>query len=441
MLRQSLLKLIYTDLKKPIANILVYSGIGLRALGVRRGLYLILKGRRVDEVACANSIIRHVIQQSEVDKSEFGKLFCYNPFPLRPLEFYQGRILILKLPVLRDTMVLEKGALIFKFSPTFFAMYTHLDIKLLSKYFRLIFEPSSSGYATEEILVWTTLKTEKIIVQTPEDLDFKFLSQLDKNLIPIKLGAADWVNTKVFHKVKDAKKDFDVVYIASFNPIKRVDRYIRAVVRINRIRKEFRAALVCAAPGFSRRETMATLDWARNKANITFFDGMPQSDLNILFNQSKVNILLSLREGANKALSEGLFSGTPSILLKENIGVNRDSINEYTGKIIPDDRLEEALIWFSDHYNEFQPEKWANNHISPTVSTEKLANMLKRIEKKEGRGWTVGLYPKVNQPELAYLDSKDDWLLNKRMDLLTMFSKGADEKGITSLLNRLQDNA
>jgi glycosyltransferase involved in cell wall biosynthesis len=441
MLRQSVIKGLYTDLKKPIANILFYSGIVLRAFGVKRGLYLILKSRRVDDVARANSTIRHIIQQGEDGKSEFSQLFCYSPFLLGPLEGYERRILILKLPVLQNGKVLEKGALIFKFNPTFIPMYLYLDADLLFKYFRLIFEPSWAGYSSEEILVWTEHRSEKIVVLSQDETDFEFLSEMDTNLIPVKLGAADWVNPETFYKIDVTEKKYDVIYLANFTSGKRVDRYIRAIVRISRIKSDYRAALVCAPPGFSQREVMATLGWAKNKAKITYFDAMPQSDLNKLLNQSKVNILLALKEGANKGLTEGLFSGTPAILISENIGVNRDSINENTGKIVPDYALEDTLIWFSEHYDEYKPEKWANEHISPTASTKILANKLKEIELENGRDWTVGLFPKVNEPELAYLHSKHDWLLSKRMELLTGFSKGADEKSIISFLEQLQVKA
>ena len=183
---------------------------------------------------------------------------------------------------------------------------------------------------------------------------------------------------------------------------------------------------------------MATLEWASKKANISFFNGMAQSDLNELVNQSKVNVLLSLKEGANKGLSEGLFSGTPALLLSENVGVNRASINEYTGKIVADANLEDALLWFSEHYAEYQPEIWANEHISPVASTAILADKLEQLEDAEGRGWSVGLFPKVNEPELAYLHDSDNWLLSKREELLHKFLKGEDEKNIIDYLLQLQ---
>ena len=440
MLRQTVARLFYTDLKKPIAMILVYAGFILRGFGVRKiGLHFVLKGRRADEVKLANIIIRRVIQQSEEGESEFSNLFCYSPVPVQPLEFYAARTLILKLPILQDKKIQEKGAIIFKFSETFIPMYLYLDIGFLSKYFRLIFEPSSSGYSSEELLVWTTRRSDKIVVLTPDEGDFKFLTDMNTNLIPVKQGAADWVNPKVFYKTDDTTKIYDVIYIASFNPVKRVDRYIRALVRATRIKNDFHAALVCAPPGSARRETLAMIDWANDKANISFFEKMSQSELNTLINQSKVNILLSIKEGANKALSEGFFSGTPGILLKENIGVNRASINEHTGKIIPDSELEETLLWFSEHYDEYQPEKWANEYLTPVASTNKLAKTLEDIEVSEGRAWSKGLFPKVNQPELAYLSPENDWLLNKRNELLNIFSRGAVEEKIVTFLEQLQN--
>lgn len=437
LIRQSIMKLLHTALKKPLAVTVVFSGLMMRGSGMRSmGLKVILKGRRIDDVAQADKIIRKIIRQNEGDQSEFRELLGGGPD--RTLEFYEGRTLLLKLPVLGDEGLLEKGAIIFKFSETFIRMYLSLDVRLLSKYFRIIFEPSSSGYSAEEILSWTTIAPEKIIVFSPDDGDFQFLSDLDTNLVPMKLGAADWVNPKIFHKIKDVEKEFDAIYVANFNPVKRVDRYIRAVTRINRSRSDFRAALVCAIVGDARREILTMLEMVSDKANISFYDGMPQSDLNMLLNKSKVNMLLSLKEGANKGLSEGLFSGTPAILLDENTGVKRDNINDKTGKITPDAELEDTLIWFSEHHDEYRPDEWADEFLSPDASTKTLAEKLAELEAFEGRAWTVGLYPKVNQPELAYLHPEDDWLLQKRMALLNNFTAGADEKDILKFLEQLQ---
>ena len=133
-----------TYLNKPFAYLLVYSGIVLRNFGERRlGLKLILKGRRVADVGLATKIIGSIIHQSAEGKTEFDELL-ENGY-VRPIDGCSGRILILKLPVLSETNVIEKGAIIIKFSETFIPVYLFLNVRLLAKYFRVILEPSWVG--------------------------------------------------------------------------------------------------------------------------------------------------------------------------------------------------------------------------------------------------------------------------------------------------------
>lgn len=438
-LRQLISKWLHTGLKKPLAHTLVYFGILLRTLGNNTaGLNLVLKGRRVDYVARANSIIGKIICSSDQRKTEFNELLPKGS--ALPIKAVADRILILKLPKFSGKNVIEKGAIIIKFSETFAPIYQSLNVQLLSKYFRIVLEPSSSGYSAEEILVWTTLSPEKVVVLAPDAGDFRFLSDLNSNLIPVVLGASDWVNPTIFRKVNDVQKIYDAIYVANFNPVKRVDRYIRAVAQINRKNHNFQAALVCAGFGSSQRAIMTMLESVSNSSNITLFHAMPQSELNQLFNQSKVNVLLSLKEGANKGLSEGLFAGTPALLLAENVGVNRAIVNAQTGRVVSDANLEESLMWFSKHYHDFEPAEWALKHISPTTSTQKLSKILKEIELSEGRQWTIDLMPKVNQPELAYLNPEDQWLLSKRAALLEEFSIGGNVESIASFLEQLNES-
>lgn len=435
-LRQYFMKLLHSNLKAPLAHTLVYVGILLRIIGSKKfGLNMILMGRRIGNVSVATTIIRSMVYSNDKDKCELNKLL-----PRRidkQISKYATRILILKLPRLAKEKISEKGVIIFKFTETFIPLYLALDVHLLTKYFRIVLEPSWAGYSIVDILIWSQVSHEKVVVLTPDAGDYEFLTELSSNLIPDNLGAADWVNPEKFYKIKDEVKLYDAIYIANYNPAKRVDRFIRAIVRINRKNKNFKAVLVCAGHGYTGREIMATLNCAKNKANISYFEGKSQSELNLLLNQSKVNVLLSLKEGANKVLTEGLFSGTAALLLKENVGVKRSSINSHTGKIVHDTELEDTLIWFSQHYDEFSPDEWAISHISPAVSTQNLSTKLREIELSEGRQWRTDLFTKVNQPELAYLDSELNLLLTKRAELLENFRKGANDNNIIKFIESL----
>lgn len=428
-------------LKKPIAYFFFCAGAFLRLVGKKSfGLKLILKARRIANISIANKVICSFIGGSNRNVLELNKLLIIDT--KRPIEQYKRRILILKIPILSEQEVIEKGVIIIKFSETFTPVYRSLDLGLLTKFFRVVLEPSSVGYSLPEILVWTRLSPEKIIVLSPYADDFLFLTDMATNLVPIKLGPADWVDTSRFYEIRGIDKIYDALYVANFNPIKRVERYIQAVVRIARDRPAYKAALVCAGFGSAKAEVMATLEFARMKGvSIDFFPAVKQPELNKLFNIAKVNILISLREGANKGLAEGLFSGVPALLIKENAGGNHLHINDQTGRVVPDADLEKALTWFSENYHDFNSREWAMKHISPEASTRALENKLKEIELSEGRGWTEGLFAKVNNPELCYLHENNFWLLDERAEFLHRFASKADESNIIMFLEELQEKA
>jgi len=437
--RQTVKFWLHTRLKRPLANVVFFCGVFLIMIGARKyGLNLILTGRRIDNVKMATTVIRNIIQKKE--NSELGFLKLLGSGTGRPVEMCRGRILILKTPIFIDNKLIEKGAIIVKFTETFIPIYLSLNVALLSKYFRVILEPSSVGYSLPEILIWTALGKEKVIVLSPYKDDFDFLVATTANLVPMTLGPADWVDTSRFYKISDTEKIYDAIYIANFNPIKRVERYIRAVVRVTKQRPDYKVALVLASHGDAKNEVINALNCAKDRTSIDVFYDIKQAEINELVNKSKVNILVSLREGSNKGLAEGLFSGAPALLMKESVSGNHVHINAQSGRVVSNSDIEDGLLWFADNYTECTPDEWARSHIDPTVSTRILSDKLKEIEIADGRPWTKEIFAKVNRPELAYLNPDYSWLLAKRSDLLTVFSKGADEKNIIPFLIELNND-
>ncbi|MDH5729474.1 MAG: glycosyltransferase, partial [Gammaproteobacteria bacterium] len=348
---------LHTRLKKPTASMLVWIGIIFRAFGSKtRGLDFVLKGRRVAEVKSAHSVIRKIIHNDKAVE-EFAPLSPKKP--KRSIEIYQKRILILKIPTIKDNEVVEKGALIIKFTEVFIPLFNALNLRQLTKYFRVILEPSWVGYALPEILLWSSIGKEKVIVFSPYADDFNLLSACASNLTPITIGPADWVDTSKFYVMPEQEKVYDSIYMANFNPIKRVERYIRAVHRISKKQPNYKAALILAGHGQAKEDVLATLDCYNQNSAIDVFQSLPATSINEIFNKSKVNILVSLREGANKGLAEGFFANTPALLMRESAGGNYLHINEKSGRIYDDADLEEGLLWFSQHYADFSAREWA----------------------------------------------------------------------------------
>jgi glycosyltransferase involved in cell wall biosynthesis len=427
-LRQTRVWWLHTVFKVPLSQTLFIASLVMKALGLRKaGLKYLLLGRRVAPSSRADAAIWRIVEHDQQGRSEFEGLLV--EAVKKPI--HTDRILILKVPRIEGSEVVEKGALIVKFTETFAPLFNELDVRHLANYFRIILEPSWVGYSVPELLVWTQLRPEKVIVLAPYKSDFDSLLAGQSNLLPVTLGPADWVNPTRFAKLEGAEKVYDSIYVANFNPVKRVDRYLRAVVRVSQRRPEFRAALVCAGLGKETRyghDILATIAWAKRYANVDFFHSVDQRQLNALLNGAKVNVLVSLREGANKCLAEGLFAGTPALLIDECACGNHRHITFETGRSTPDRELEKMLIWFADHHAEFRPNVWAATNISPVASIHRLSQILRELEVAEGSAWTTELKPKMNQPELGYVDAGDDWLLSRREELLAAFAHNTSVK-------------
>lgn len=392
-------------LQRPLTLFLVTAGITFRLLRIRRlGLDLIMRGRRLGRSPLADKWIPKIL--SEDPKAESDLISLLGPSVKEPVSNCAGRMLVLKAPRLINGEVVEKGAIIFKFTETFAPIYKQLDVTRLARHYTIVLEPSWVGYSLSEILVWLRLAPEKVVVMAPYKPDYELLESLGSNLVPISIGPADWVNPSFFHAIPGIEKKYDAIYVANYNPKKRVDRFLRAVVRVSQRYPDFRAAVLCVRFGKSAR-TEALQDvmiWAKSKANLDVLAGVKQPQLNELFNQAKVNVLLSLREGMNKGLAEGLLAGTPALLISESACGNHRHINKATGRLVQDKQLEKALVWFVQHHESLTPSEWAVNNISPSASTARLSETLRKIECAAGRQWTVDLAIKANQPEMQYLE-------------------------------------
>lgn len=295
----------------------------------------------------------------------------------------------------------ERGVLVVSFD-VFGQMAAFYDMAAILRDYYFVLEPSWSGYCLPGVLQFLNHPNDRVIVQSPEKLDYDFLQRLNSNLIPIEIGASNWVDDRTFNDL-GLKKEYDCVMVSHFGDLKRHFVLFDALRTIND--PSFRVCLIGEPWGGRTREDLLDLARYYGVAQcLDIYQLVSAEEVNRLLNLSKVNILLSRKEGANRSIFEGLFANVPGIVLKSNCGVNKNYINEYSGRLIEDDGLAEALIWFRSNPTTIQPRKWALNNISCQISTRRLEEMLQGIAKDMGNKWTGKLTTKVNRPEFEYYD-------------------------------------
>jgi glycosyltransferase involved in cell wall biosynthesis len=321
-------------------------------------------------------------------------------------QLLRKRIFILKEPTMD-----EKGVLIVSFD-TFGYLGLKCDMDRIFRDYFLVLEPSWAGYCTPELMQFLDYNDTKIIVQATEKLDFDFLERLSSNLIPVKIGASNWVDERVF-KDLGLEKEYDSIMIAQWGEFKRHHIYFDAIRKTGIV--NYKACLVGAAwGGRTKQDIEELIAYYGLEKNIDIFEKLNPEDVNVLLNKSKVGVLLSLKEGSNRAIFEGIFANVPAIVLKDNIGVNKDYINNNTGVLINRDELPEMLIHFRGNWHNYKPREWAMNNISCTQSTQAIEKLLRNAAAELNIQWTRCIEVKVNRPEFEYYDRN---VILKQIDL------------------------
>jgi len=332
----------------------------------------------------------------------------------------EWRAIVLKAPR-HDAQgeVLERGVLLVTFTHIFGVLPRLLDLARLAEGYTLVLEPSWSGYAIAEVLQFAELVSHPVFIQATEERDFRFLQRIDARLVPLPFGASDWVDDRVFLPAAAAERRFDAGYIGFWGAVKRHHALFRALRQMGD--PSFRVALIGGAWEGTAEEVAGLARWYGVLQQLAFFQGLRPDEVSRVIGACKVSILLSRKEGSNRGLFESMLSGTPVLLLQENIGVRKEYVNDRTGRIVPETALADALAWFRHHWSEFAPREWALEHIAPVATTARLNAALRARARDAGEPWTADCVAKTNRPEVTYYHPGDAQVLPSIASLLERY--------------------
>jgi hypothetical protein len=332
--------------------------------------------------------------------------------------------LVLKAPRYEVGHVVEKGALLLKNTDRFDSFRRCVNMTSLLRHYVLILEPSWSGYANLKLLSFASFRDDRIVVMSPYDGDDRFLHRLQSRLYPVPIGPGDWVDPRVFRPLDAQPKQFDAIMLARWSLMKRHHLLFRTLRTINDA--SFRVAVVANnVYGASRQSILRLIEEYRLATQITIFEDLEPHEVNVILNLSKVNILLSRQEGGNRSLFEGFFAGVPGLAFRNHVGIPKTHFTPQTGRLIEERELPRALLYFRDHWSEFDPRPWALANIAPEVTTAKLNLVLKELAAQRGEPWTRDIVAKCNVPNVQYYpDERADHGLPSMNDLLSRFPRG-----------------
>jgi glycosyltransferase involved in cell wall biosynthesis len=134
------------------------------------------------------------------------------------------------------------------------------------------------------------------------------------------------------------------------------------------------------------------------------YERIPHEEVARVVADSKVSLLLSRQEGANRGIYEGMFCGTPVIVYKRQCGVNLDHVNARTGLLAEDEELADAILHVLEHPEEFDPREWALEHVGYANATRTINAALREMAARRGLPWTRDIVAKKSAPNLRYAE-------------------------------------
>lgn len=366
---------------------------------------------RVSDVGLLRAVSFPVIKRIVNAGSETGQNLIRNSF-LKSKEALRARAQYSlsgegSLDLMRDVIVLkekagdEKGVILIKYTPTFDAFLSFFDVEKVLRDYYIVLEMSWSGACDPSILMFISARNH-VIIQVPEKEDFDFITNLRANLLPISLGSGDWVDSDTFVFDSSVEKEYDVIMVANWGSYKRHKELFGALAKVKS--RPISVLLVGFEWGGRTKDDILTemSKYDLEHVSVEFKEKIPPDEVRKCLNASKVFVLLSKKEGGNKAMVEGFFSNVPAIVYENNKGGNIEKINGWTGVLSSYEDLPDKIVYVLENRERFSPRSWALENTGSRIATARLNEFLKALVEANKEKWTSDIVEKINIPNLSY---------------------------------------
>jgi Glycosyl transferases group 1 len=312
--------------------------------------------------------------------------------------YFGGRIAVLKEPASGG----ERGVLFVMFTEMLSLLFATMDVRRLTADFTIVSEPSWSGYCDETFLRCTQLEEDIFVLAAQRD-DYAFLERLRANLVPVDLGPCDWVDPRVAEPFVTSRKEFDIVMNSHWGSIKRHYVLFRM---LRRAKRRYKVLLIGVNwGGKTAADVIALANHYGVQDQLTIVEHIPYEKVMELTCRARMSVLLSLKEGSNRAIAESIFCNVPVIVLSNHIGGIVKNVRPETGLLFAEEDLEATVEDLLD--SSLTPRRWGLEHISFLRSSEKLNAVLRSHAARKGRPWTRDIAARSNSPESRYVSAND----------------------------------
>jgi glycosyltransferase involved in cell wall biosynthesis len=301
--------------------------------------------------------------------------------------------------VVKSALEGERGVIVLDYSYIFPLFAALFDIDAIARRYQIVLEPSWRGICTADVLAFSRFDFP-VLVESIEPRDIAFIKGLETNLSTVPVAANWWIDHRQIKPMPDVARDIDVIVVASWSALKRHWRLFRMLARLRKRGQRLRMALVGYRSDKTKVEIEEEARYFGVADQVEFYEGIPLADVGRLFARSRVHVLWSRKEGANRAVIESLFADVPVVVRRGlSYGFEYPYINEQTGRFAGEDDLGDVLLDVIENRQRYRPREWAMANMTCQRATAILEEAVRAKAIKRGEPWTTGLTVKTSKLE------------------------------------------
>jgi hypothetical protein len=324
-----------------------------------------------------------------------------NPNP-NPRRLIGSRILVVK-----TARPGERGVIIMDYSFVFPLLAGLFDLPAIADRYTLVLEPSWAGSCTPEILLYSRLP-HTVFLETTEPRDRDLLATLETNLTVVPIAANWWVDPRLAPTPR-GERDIDVILVAAWADIKRHWRVFRTLSQLRARGHHLKVALVGYQYDRTRADIAALAEHFGIQDQVEMFERISQEEVSQLLVRSKIHVLWSRRECANRAMIEAMLADVP-IIAREGLtfGFRYPYINDRTGRFVSEHDLGDAILHMIRTRDQYAPREWILGNMTAEKATAILEQHLQTQAVAAGERWTEGLVVKTSTLDTQRYWNPDD---------------------------------
>jgi glycosyltransferase involved in cell wall biosynthesis len=299
-----------------------------------------------------------------------------------------GNLLGSRMLVVKSFRPRERGVIVVDYSYVFPLLAGLFDLSAIAEQYTLVLEPSWSGVCAPEILHFTRFDFQ-VFVESVEPRDAQFLKALDTNIAVVPLAANYWVDHRHVRPIPSDQRDIDVIVLAAWSHVKRHWRIFKTLAGLKQRGHRLKTVLV----GYRQDKT---IDEVRSEAahygisdQVDFYERISQRQVSALLARSKVHVLWSRRECANRAVIEALFADVP-IIVRDDLtyGFRYSYVNAETGRFVREENLGDAILDMVENRAQYRPRQWALDNMTSDRAAATLNRHLSEAAQRSGDAWS-----------------------------------------------------